>query len=256
VTIHKQTDIHPTARLGQGASVAAFTTIGPNVQIGDQVEIGPGVFIGEGTVIGDRCRIYHGASVGGDPQIMNFKDVPSGVEIGPGTTIREYVTIHRGGKENSKTVIGQDCMLMNYVHIAHDCDIGNQVIIVNNTGLSGHVIVEERAFISGLVGVHQFVRIGKNAMVGGMAGIGQDVLPFSMVEGKPARLISTNAIGLKRSNLKPEVRAALKKAIKIIRLPELNTGDAIKRIQEEIEMLDEIRYLIHFIENSSRGITK
>lgn len=256
MTIHRQTDIHPTADLGKDVSVAAFTTIGRNAKIGEGVEIGSNVLIAANTEIEDHCRIYHGACIGEEPQILNFEDVHSSVKIGSRTIIREYVTIHRGGKENAQTVIGHDCMLMNYVHVAHDCAIGDHVIIVNNTGLSGHVVVEERAFISGLVGVHQFVRIGKHSMVGGMAGIGQDVLPFSLVEGKPARLISTNSIGLKRSNFKPGVRAAIKNAMKIVRQNDLNTSDAVNKIKAEIEMLDEIRYLINFIDNSSRGITK
>ena len=134
--------------------------------------------------------------------------------------------------------------------------MGEQVVIVNGTGLSGHVIVEDQAFISGLVGIHQFVRIGRNAMVGGMAGVNQDVLPFSIVEGTPARLLSVNAVGLKRANFKPPIRAAIKKAFKIISSPDLNTSQALKKISSEIEMYDEINYLLNFIKNSTRGVTK
>ena len=141
-------------------------------------------------------------------------------------------------------------------HIAHDCKIGNQVIIVNGTGLSGHVTVEDQAFISGLVGIHQFVRIGRNSMVGGMAGVNKDVLPYSTVEGTPARLLSLNAVGLKRANFKPNVRAAIKKALKIISLPELNTSQSMEKITSEIEMHEEIIYLLDFIKNSTRGVTK
>ena len=145
---------------------------------------------------------------------------------------------------------------MAYSHLGHDCELGEQVVIVNGTGLSGHVIVEDQAFISGLVGIHQFVRVGRNAMVGGMAGVNQDVLPFSIVEGTPARLLSVNAIGLKRANFKPTVRAAIKKAFKIISSPDLNTSQALEKINSEIEMCDEIKYLLNFIKNSTRGVTK
>ena len=147
-------------------------------------------------------------------------------------------------------------MLMAYSHLGHDCELGDQVVIVNGTGLSGHVIVEDQAFISGLVGVHQFVRIGRNSMVGGMAGVNQDVLPFSTVEGTPARLLSINAIGLKRANFKPDVRAAIKKAFKIFDQPDLNTSQSIEKIRSEVEMHEEIKYLLDFIKNSTRGVTK
>ncbi len=238
-------------------SVGGFTTIGAGVRIGDRVKIGPNAHIEANTVIADDCQIYHGASIGGDPQIQGFnKSVKSSVEIGAGTIIREYVIIHRGGEEGSRTVIGQDCMLMNCSHVAHDCKLGDNVMIASNSVLAGHVILEDRAFISGLVGVHQFVRIGKYSMIGGLAKIVQDVLPFSLMDGNPARLIGTNSIGLKRNNFKPNIRAAIKKAIKLFLQPELNTNDAIKEIRGEIEMHDEIEYLIDFVKNSSRGVTK
>ncbi len=256
MTIHKSADIHPRAQLGNEVAVGPYTVIGPDAKIGDRTWIGPHVHIEARTQIGRDCRIFQGAAIGGEPQILGYKDAPSSVQIGDGTTVREYATIHRSATENGKTTIGSDCMLMNYVHIAHDCALGDRVIVVNYTGLSGHVVVEEKAFVSGQVGVHQFVRIGKHAMVGGASAVSKDILPFSLVEGAPARLVSTNAVGLKRSDFKPAVRAGLKKALKLILTPELNTTQAIGKIQDEIEMSDEIRYLIDFIKTSSRGITK
>ncbi len=248
--------IHPDAELAQGVEVGAFTTIGPHARIGEGTVVGPNVLIEAGTVIGKNCEIFHGASLGGKPQILNFKNVPAKVEIGDGTVIREYVTIHRSGYENGVTRVGKNCLLMAYSHLGHDCEIGDQVVIVNSAGLSGHVIVEDRAFISGLVGVHQFVRIGRYAMVGGMAGVNQDVLPFSTVEGNRARFLGVNSVGLKRANFKPEVRAAIKKALKIITQSELNTTQALEKISTEVSMFEEIHYLIDFIKNSSRGVTK
>ena len=256
MTIHTSSIIHPDADLAPGVKVGPFTTIGPNVKIGEGTIIGPNVLIEAGTVIGKDCGIFHGASLGGEPQIFNFKNVPATVEIGDGTVIREYVTIHRSGNENGVTRVGKDCLLMAYSHLGHDCEIGDQVVIVNSTSLAGHVIVEDKVFISALVGVHQFVRIGKYAMVAGLAGVNQDVLPFSTVEGNRARLLSANAVGLKRANFKPDVRAAIKKALKFFAQPELNTKQALEKIEAEIEMFDEIRYLINFVKNSSRGVTK
>ncbi len=256
MTVHPNTEIHSSAILGNNVTVAPFSTIGPDVRIGDNTEIGPNVLITGGAVIGKDCRIFHGASMGGDPQILGFKDIPSSVEVGDRTVVREYVTIHRSGNENEKTRVGADCMLMAYSHVAHDCQIGNNVVVVNYAGISGHVIVEDSAFIAGHVGIHQFVRIGKYAMVGGMAGVSKDVLPFSLVTGNPARLMETNTVGLKRSNFKPKIRSAIKNAFKFIHQSDLNTSQAVDKIEKEIEMFDEIRYLIDFIKDSSRGITK
>lgn len=256
MTIHSSSVIHSTAELAEGVCVGPFTTIGENVRIGKGTVIGSNVLIEAGTVVGENCKIFHGASLGGEPQILNFENIPSSVEIGDETVLREYVTIHRSGFKDGVTRVGKGCMLMAYSHLGHDCELGNQVVIANSTGLSGHVIVEDKVFISGLVGIHQFVRIGRNAMIAGMAAVNQDVLPFSTVEGNRARLLSTNAVGLKRENFKPNVRAAIKKALKFISQPELNTSQAIEKIETEIKMFDEIKYLINFIKNSSRGVTK
>jgi UDP-N-acetylglucosamine acyltransferase len=256
VTIHPSAVIHIDAKLAHGVEVGPFTTIGSNAQIGEGTVVGPNVVIEADTVIGENCRIFHGASLGGEPQIHNFKSIPTSLEIGDETVIREYATIHRSGFENGVTKVGDGCLLMAYSHVGHDCEIGNEVVVVNSTALSGHVIVEDKAFISGLVGVHQFVRIGRNSMVGGMARVNQDILPFSTVEGNPARLYSANTVGLKRAKFKPDVRVAIKKALNVIAQPELNTKQAIEKIMVEIEIFDEIQYLIGFIENSSRGVTK
>lgn len=248
--------VHPDAELDDSVSVGPFTVIEEGVKIGAGTRIGPNVLIGKNTRIGENCQVFHGASIGGDPQIAGFKDVPSLVEIGEETVIREYVTIHRSMYENKATRIGHHCLLMAYAHIGHDCQIGNHAVIVNQTGLSGHVEVGDHAFISGMVGIHQFVRIGAHCMVGGFSGLRQDVLPYCMVEGVPARLISTNSVGLRRRSFSPGARTALKKAFKIIKEPDLNTTQAVERIRAEIENTDEIRYLTEFIENTSRGIIK
>ncbi|OGW16687.1 MAG: acyl-[acyl-carrier-protein]--UDP-N-acetylglucosamine O-acyltransferase [Nitrospinae bacterium RIFCSPLOWO2_12_FULL_47_7] len=254
--IHSSAVIHPSAVLGSNISIGPFTIIGPHVRIGDNTAIGPGVLIEEGTLIGSNCQISHGASIGGPPQILNFKDIPSSVHIGDGTTLREYVTIHRSGKENGVTRVGQNCLLMSYAHVAHDCEIADNVVIVNSVGLSGHVVVEEYAFVSGITGVHQFVRIGKHAMVGGGMIVRQNILPWSLVAGPPPRLVGINAVGMRRRNFPAKIRSAIKKAFKLILQSDLNTSQAIEKMHGEIEMTDEIRYLIDFIKNSPRGITK
>ncbi len=224
--------------------------------VGAGTTIGPNVFIGKNTVIGAHCEIFHGASLGGDPQIANFKDQPSSVRIGDHTVIREYATVHRSMYENKATEVGQHCLLMAYAHVGHDCQIGNHVVIVNQSGLSGHVEVGDHAFISGMVGVHQFVHIGAHCMVGGFTAVRKDILPYSLVEGVPPRLVSTNSVGLRRRSFSLKSRTSLKKAFKIIREPDLNTSQAVERIRAEIENIEEISYLITFIENTSRGIIK
>jgi UDP-N-acetylglucosamine acyltransferase len=256
LTIHSSSIIDPGADLGEGVSVGPFSIIGPHVKIGKGTVIGSHVLIEANTVIGENCNIFQGASIGGEPQIMGFEDVPSSVEIGDGTVIREYATIHRSGYKDGVTRVGKNCMLMAYSHLGHDCEVGDQVIIVNGTGVSGHVIIEDQAFISGLVGIHQFVRIGRNSMIGGLTAVTQDILPFSMLVERPARLLSVNAVGLKRANFKPNIRAAIKKAFKIISQPDLNTSQALEKITSEVEMHEEINYLLNFIKNSTRGVTK
>ena len=199
----------------------------------------------------------HGASIGGEPQIIGFDPkIYSSVAIGDHTTIREYVTVHRSGEENGLTEIGNNCLLMAYTHVAHDCQIGSHVVLVNYTGLPGHIVVEDRAFISGLVGIHQFARIGRFAMVGGMAAVRQDVLPFSLVEGHPARLVGPNAVGLRRGGFAQKARSALKSAFVLLMDSEFNTTQAIAKIEERIEMIEEVCYLVNSIRKSSRGITK
>ena len=256
MAIHSNSEIHSSAELGKDVRVGPFSTIGRRVKIGDRTEIGPNVYIEEDTVVGADCRIFHGASIGGDPQIAGVRDIVSFVEIGDQTIVREFVTIHRSGNQNKKTIVGKSCLIMAYAHIAHDCVIGNDVVLVNATSLSGHIIVEDRAFISGMIGAHQFVRFGKLSMTGGMSRIVKDILPYSTVEGNPARLIGANAIGLKRAGVAPGVRSSIKNAINFIMHDELNTTQAIKKIKEEIKMSDEINYLVNFVNQSNRGIIR
>ncbi len=237
-------------------SVGPFSSIGSGVQIGDDVQIGPNALIEPGCVIEKNCQIHHGASLGGSPQIADFKDVPSGVHIGEGTVVREYVTIHRSHLENGKTRVGPKCLLMAYVHIAHDCDLGREVVVVNGAGLSGHVVVEDYAFVSGMVGVHQFTRIGKHSMIGGGLILRQDVLPYSLIKGPPARLYTANVVGLKRRGFSEAAVSGLRKALKFLKQPDLNASQAVEKIQAELEMTEDIRYLVDFISASKRGIVK
>jgi UDP-N-acetylglucosamine acyltransferase len=256
-SIHPTAQIHSTAQLGADVVVGPFSVIESGAIIGDHVRIGTSAIIHSGAVLGAHCEVGHGSAIGGDPQIMGFnRDIPSRVEIGEKTIMREYVTINRSGYADGVTRVGAKCMLMAYTHVAHDCILDDRVILVNGVGLSGHIVVGEGAFVSGLTGVHQFVRIGKFAMIGGVTAITQDILPFSLVEGRPPRLVGINSVGLKRNQFAPKTRSALKGAVKILKQKDLNTSQAIAQIQAEIDSGEEISYFIDFINNSKRGITK
>ncbi|MFQ5481156.1 MAG: acyl-ACP--UDP-N-acetylglucosamine O-acyltransferase [Nitrospinaceae bacterium] len=254
--IHPQAIVDASARLGDGVRVGPFTCIGPDVEIGAGSEIGPNVLIEGNTVLGKKCRVFHGASIGGEPQVAGFENLPSGVHIGDECVIREYATIHRSMYENQFTRMGLGCMLMAYGHVAHDCQIGDHVVIVNGTGLSGHVVVGDHAFVSGMVGTHQEIRIGAHSMVGGFTVLRKDVIPFGLVEGVPPRLVGINSIGLRRRKIAPKIRSALKEAVRLLKDPGLNTSQAVERITEGVEALEAIKSLTEFIQTSSRGIIK
>jgi len=256
VEIHDSAVIHPSAVLGKNISVGPFSIIGADVRVGDNTEVASSVRIDPGSIIGKNCRIYHGAYLGGGPQILDFGHIVSSVEIGDGTLIREYVTVHRSKEENGVTRVGGHCMLMGYTHVAHDCQIGDNVVMANYSGLSGHVQVGDFAFISGQVGVHQFVKIGMHSILGGFTKVKQDILPFSMVDGIPSRLIGVNSVGLSRRGFTAVTVGALKKCMRLLRSRELNTSQAIEKIKSVVEMTKEVKHLVDFIGKSSRGITK
>jgi UDP-N-acetylglucosamine acyltransferase len=254
--IHKNSIIHRDAQISNDVTIGPNSYIGPKVFIDSGAIIGPNVVIEGWTRIGKNCKISSGAVLGGSPQIVDHKEKISWVHIGENTVIREFVSIHRSSEENGITSVGSGAYLMAYSHVAHDCKIGDHVITTNYTGISGHVVIEEKAVIGGHVGIHQFIRIGKMAMVGGMTRLAQDVLPFSLVEGNPPRLYGNNAVGLRKNKIAPSVRSGLKKAFKFIARSNLNTSQALERIKQEIPESEELKYLCDFIEATKRGIHK
>lgn len=199
------TGIHPTALIAAGARIAEGVEIGPWCTVGADVELAAGVrlishVVVEGhTIIGAGAVLYPFSTVGLAPQDLKYKNEPTRVEIGERTLIREHVTIHRGTPNGAGiTRVGADCMLMNVVHVAHDCTIGNGVIIANNVVMGGHVQIGDNAVIGGSSAIHQFVRIGRAAMIGGVSGVEADVVPFGVVLGNRARLAGLNVIGMRR----------------------------------------------------------
>jgi UDP-N-acetylglucosamine acyltransferase len=247
--IHPTAVIHPEAELHPTVQVGPYAVIGENVKVGPQTTIGPHVVIEGPTEIGIGNKIFPGAAIGLETQDLKYKGAVSSVKIGDYNRIREYVTINRATDEGEFTIIGDRNLLMAYVHVAHNCIIENQVVIANNVALAGHVEIESNAVIGGVLGVHQFVRIGRRAMVGGMSRIDRDVPPFMLIEGNPARVRSLNLIGLKRAGLAPEDINLFKKAFRLLYRSDLRLTEAV----EQLGLLgdrDDLQHLYHFLQAS------
>ncbi|PIP12341.1 MAG: acyl-[acyl-carrier-protein]--UDP-N-acetylglucosamine O-acyltransferase [bacterium (Candidatus Stahlbacteria) CG08_land_8_20_14_0_20_40_26] len=252
--IHKTAIINRNAFIDKDVKVGAYSVIERGVEIGSGCVIGNYVCIKRGTKIGRNNEIYEGAVIGNPAQDVRNKGKKSFVNIGANNIIREYVTIHRATGEGEETVIGDDNYLMAYCHIAHNVRVGNGVIIANGAQLAGFVLVSDYAFISGLCPVHQFVRIGKYSMIGGGYRVPKDVLPYSLTAGDPLRAMGLNIVGLRRHNFSKESISILNKAFHLLLSRELNTHQAIEKMQKELPLNDEIKHLIEFIGSSKRGV--
>jgi len=255
VTIHPTALVDPGVELGPGVTIGPRVILGPGVRVGAGTQIGPGVLVERNTEIGEGCRIFQGAVLGTDPQDLKFEGEETWLRIGDRTQIREYATLNRGTSASGETRVGSDCLLMAYVHVAHDCVLGDHIIISNATQMAGHVTIDDWAIISGLVAMHQFVRIGRHAFIGGLSRIAQDVAPFCRVSGNPPKIYGLNTVGLERRGFPPESRAALKKAYRMLFHSELNLSQALVRVREELTLEGEVGEFIEFIESSERGVT-
>jgi UDP-N-acetylglucosamine acyltransferase len=251
--IHETAIVDPQAVLGSGVKIGPFCVIGADVIIGDGTVIDTHVVIEPFTSIGKDCQIHSGTVLGGKPQDRKFKDERSYLRIGDRNILREYVTIHRATGEGNATVIGDDNMLMAYCHVGHNCTFGNNIMMANNVGISGHVIVEDRANFGGMTGVHQFVRIGKLAMLGGFSKVVQDVPPFMIADGRPMKVYDLNIVGLRRNGVPAKVRSELKQAYKLIYRMDLNLSQAIESIENDIDPSPERDYLLDFIRSIKFG---
>lgn len=254
--IHPNAFVHPKARLGRGVCIGPNTVVEKDVSIGANTIIGSSCVIEGFTQIGKRCKIHTGAVIGSPPQDLKYKGERTKVIIGDDNVIREYVTINKGTVDKGKTVMGNKNLLMAYSHVAHDCIIGDQVVIANAGTLAGHVKVESKAIIGGMAAIHQFSRVGKMSIIGGCSKIIQDVPPFSMVDGHPAKVYGINSIGLKRAKMPTKSILRLKTAFKILFKMKLSKSTALKRIKKEIPKDIYITYLLGFIKSSKRGICK
>ncbi|MFW5487419.1 MAG: acyl-ACP--UDP-N-acetylglucosamine O-acyltransferase [Desulfovibrio sp.] len=254
--------IHSTAQIDPGAIIGQNVTIGPNCLVEDNVIIGDGVVLDafaqvkKYTRLADNVHIHSYAIVGGEPQHLAYKGEETWVEVGENTVIREFATIHRGTIQgNGKTVIGANCFLMAYVHVAHDCLLSNNVIMSNASSLAGHVEIGHHVMVSGMSGVHQFVRIGDYAFLGAMGGFGQDVPPYTLATGVRASLHGLNLIGLRRNGFSRDAISALKKAYQQLFRSETVREQALVQVEQEFGSVPEVMHFIEFIKASKRGVT-
>jgi UDP-N-acetylglucosamine acyltransferase len=233
------------------ADIGAYVVIEDGVHIGKNVTINPYAHIKGNTIIGDDSFIGTGAVIGELPQMLGQRDNIGKLRIGKNVTIREYVTVHVSTSQEKETVIGDNCFLMAFSHVGHDCVLANDVVVCNNSSLAGHVEVAERAFISGTVVVHQFVRIGRLAMVSGLARVNQDIPPFMLVVGD-SRVWGINTVGIKRSGMSTQDLSEIKKAFTVIYRKNLSIKNALAQLEKE--ELPLIKELVVFILASKRGV--
>lgn len=248
--------VAPRAQLGVGVRIGPYAIIGENVQVGDHTVIGPHAVLDGWTEIGADCRIHVGAVIGVEPQDLKYEGAKSWVRIGQGNVIREYATVHRATEEEGETRIGDQNLLMAYVHVAHNCVLGNHVILANAVNLAGHVLIEDFAIVGGVTPIHQFVRIGSHSFVGGGSRVPQDIPPYVRCAGNPLRVAGLNSVGLARRGFPPEVVAELKRAYRVIYRSDLNVSQALERIRAELKPYPEVLNFVRFIASSERGITK
>jgi len=248
--------ISPRAQLAEDVEVGHYAIIGPEVKIASGTRVGEHCLITGNTTIGKNCRIFTGAVIGSIPQDLKYRGEKTKIIIGDNNVIREYVTINLGTQASGKTVIGDNNLIMAYAHIAHDCVIGNHVILANVGTLAGHIVIEDQAILGGLTAVHQFVRIGALSIVGGCSKVIQDIPPYSMCDGHPARVRSLNKVGLQRAGVAKEAKASLKHAFTILFSSGLSVGHALKLVEAEAPAIPEITHLVNFIKNSQRGICR
>lgn len=246
--------ISSKAKIGSNVEIKDYAVVDDDVVIGNNVYIGPCAYIGNGSRISDNVKIFHGGSIASHPHSVGFADEVSTVEIGEGTLIKEFSTISRATKYSYKTIVGRDCYIMNYVHVAHDNRIGDNVVLTNGVGLGGHVSVGSHTTIGGLVGVHQFVHIGEYVMIESNTKVTKDIPPYILAGRTPQRFMGINYIGLKRKGFTPDIINNIKEAYRIVYSRKLNFNDALKKLSDEMEMTAEVQNIYDFIIKSERGI--
>ncbi|PKP25816.1 MAG: acyl-[acyl-carrier-protein]--UDP-N-acetylglucosamine O-acyltransferase [Bacteroidetes bacterium HGW-Bacteroidetes-2] len=248
--------VHPGAKIAKNVVIEPFTTIHNNVVIGDGTWIGSNVTIMEGARIGKNCNIFPGAVISAIPQDLKFQDEETTVEIGDGTTLREFVTINRGTLDRMKTVIGKNCWIMAYCHIAHDCIVGDNCVFSNNSTLAGHITVGDHVVLAGMAAIQQFCMIGSHAFVTGGSLVRKDVPPFVKAGREPLSYVGINSIGLRRRGFSTEKIREIQNIYRILYQKNYNNTQATEIIEAEMEATPERDEILQFIKNSQRGIMK
>lgn len=255
MSIHKTAIVHSGAKVARGVTIGPYTVIGKDVVLSKGVKIASHCVVEGRTTIGENTEIFSGAVVGSIPQDRKFKiEEKTYLEIGANNIIREFVTMNPGTGEGGKTTIGDDNLFMAYTHVAHDCVIGSHCTMANVGTLAGHVTLEDHVVIGGLSAIHQFVRLGKFAIVGGCSKVVQDIPPFSTCDGHPARVYGLNLVGLKRANFTSQTLRDLKRAFKILFFSELVKSTAVQEVKKQITPSPEIDHLLQFVQTSQRGL--
>lgn len=248
--------IHPEAKIAKNVVIEPFVTIYKDVVIGEGTWIGSNVTIMDGARIGKNCKIYPGAVISGEPQDLKFDGEVTTAEIGDNTTIRECVTINRGTKDRYKTVIGKNCLIQAYSHVAHDCEVGDNCVFSNNSTLAGHITVGDYVVLAGMVAVHQFVKIGAHAFVTGGSLVRKDIPPFVKAAREPISYAGINSVGLRRRGFSEEQIAEIQNLYRILFVQNRNLAKAIEIIEAEYQATEIRDEILDFIRNSGRGIMK
>ena len=249
-------NVHPEAKIGSNVTIEAFATIQKNVTIGDGSWIGANAVIWEGARLGKNVKVFPGASISAIPQDLKFAGEETETFIGDNTVIREFVTISRGTSDKYKTVVGSNCLLMAYVHIAHDCIVGNNCILANAVQLAGHVQIDDWAIIGGSSAVHQFVKVGAHVMVSGGSLVRKDIPPYTKAAREPLTYCGINTIGLRRRGFDADKISEIQEIYRYIFLKGLNNSKAVDLVEKELPTSKEKEYIVNFIRGSERGIMK
>ncbi|HHT29712.1 MULTISPECIES: acyl-ACP--UDP-N-acetylglucosamine O-acyltransferase [Petrimonas] len=255
-TISSLAFVHPEAKIGENVVIEPFAYVDRNVEIGDGTVVMPYATILFGARIGKNCTIFPHATISAIPQDLKFKGEETVAIIGDRTTVRECVTVNRGTASRGKTVVGKDCLLMAYSHVAHDCILNDFVILGNTTQLAGEVEIDDYAILSGGTLVHQFSRIGAHTMIQGGSKVPKDIPPYTMVGREPLTYVGLNFVGLRRRGFTSEVINSIQDVYRYLYMAGYNTTQALERIENELPVTKERNYIIDFVKSSSRGIIR
>ncbi len=254
ITIHPQAAVSPKARIADNVRIGAFTFIDDDVEIGESTEIQSNVVLKNGTRIGNECTVFSGAVIGSEPQDLKFQGEPTLAVIGNRTVIRECVTVNRGTSHSGKAIVGDDCLLMAYTHVAHDCVVGNHVILSNVTQLAGHVTIGDWAILGGMAKVVQFCNVGAHVMLGAGVKVTKDIPPYTLIGREPARLEGINVIGLKRRGFATDTIDAIEHFFSMVYFGSYNVTDGIEAYKALVsEPCAEVQLCIDFIKSSKKG---